>query len=49
MRKLCVSVLLITFLSGCTKPPDLEAPCRDFGKHCCQLAINDLPITGDVR
>lgn len=39
-----VSVLFFSLLSACSKPPDLEAPCREFGKHCSQQPINEAPI-----
>lgn len=39
---LCLSVGLI--LNGCSRPPDLDAPCREFGKYCAQLPINVEPI-----
>lgn len=41
--KWLVMVLVFTLLSGCSKPPDLEAPCRDFGKFCAQAPINEEP------
>jgi type IV secretion system protein VirB7 len=40
-----ISMLFIGLLSGCTKPPDLNAPCQQFGKFCSQLPINEEPIT----
>ena len=33
-------LLFLILLSGCSKPPDLEAPCHEFGKHCSQQPIN---------
>jgi hypothetical protein len=34
-------VCLISFvLLGCSKAPDLTAPCPDYGKHCSQIPIN---------
>lgn len=33
-------LLYLSLLSGCAKPPDLEAPCREFGKYCSQQPIN---------
>ncbi len=39
-----VSLLVLSLLSGCSKPPDLEAPCQEFGKHCSQQPINEAPI-----
>lgn len=42
--KWVIGVVLITLLNGCTKPPDLEAPCHNFGKFCAQYPINDEPV-----
>ena len=39
-RIICLSLLII--LNGCTKPPDLNAPCREFGKFCAQKPINEI-------
>ena len=39
------SLLLCMWLSGCANPPDLEGPCREFGKYCAQQPINEEPIT----
>lgn len=39
-NKLLISILLFSCLGGCTKPPDLDAPCREFGKYCPQQPIN---------
>lgn len=39
-----VNMLFIIVLTGCTKPPDLDAPCREFGKFCYQQPINEEPI-----
>ena len=36
-----ISLLFFSVLSGCTKPPDLDAPCREFGKYCPQYPINE--------
>ena len=41
------AVLIMGVLSGCTKPPDLEAPCHNFGQFCPQYPINDELITGE--
>jgi len=39
-------VMVLTILSACSKPPDLEAPCHNFGKFCAQYPINEEPIKG---
>ena len=39
-------VVFISVLSGCAKPPELAAPCEQFGKFCPQYPINDEPIQG---
>lgn len=44
MTRLFVSLLFLCLLNGCSKPPDLEAPCREFGKYCSQQPINTAPI-----
>jgi type IV secretion system protein VirB7 len=44
MMRLFISLLFLNILMGCSKPPDLEAPCREFGKHCSQQPINTAPI-----
>lgn len=45
MTRLSLAGLLVfSLLSGCSKPPDLEAPCREFGKYCSQQPINEAPI-----
>jgi type IV secretion system protein VirB7 len=36
-----IALFIMAFLSGCAKPPDLESPCRQFGKFCSQYAINE--------
>jgi type IV secretion system protein VirB7 len=36
-----ISLLLCMALVGCTKPPDLEAPCHQFGRLCPQQPINE--------
>lgn len=43
MGRLGLSLLLICLVTGCTKPSDLEAPCREFGKFCSQQPINEEP------
>lgn len=43
-----ISMLILGLLSGCTKPPDLDAPCREFGKFCPQHPINEEPIEGVI-
>lgn len=43
-KKWVIHMLFIGLLSGCTKPPDLEAPCHNFGKFCPQYPINEEPI-----
>ncbi len=40
MTRAGLVILLLSLLAGCSKPPDLEAPCREFGKHCSQQPIN---------
>lgn len=37
-------IFLMIILTGCSRPPDLEAPCHQFGKYCPQYPINDEPI-----
>lgn len=44
MLKIVVSIALVLGLSACTKPPDLDAPCRDFGRYCSQQPINVEPL-----
>lgn len=44
MTRAGLMVLILSLLGGCSKPPDLEAPCREFGKHCSQQPINEAPI-----
>lgn len=44
MLKIVVSLALVIGLSACTKLPDLDAPCRDFGRYCSQLPINVEPL-----
>ncbi|HDZ4927657.1 TPA: hypothetical protein RTF81_001068 [Legionella pneumophila] len=43
--KWLLSILMISLLSGCSKPPDLESPCQNFGQYCPQYPINEEPIT----
>jgi len=38
------AVFIFAVLSGCSRPPDLEAPCYNFGKSCPQYPINQEPI-----
>lgn len=41
-------LLLLCFLFGlnaCTNPPDLDAPCKEFGKYCAQAPININPLS----
>lgn len=42
-----IFLLLLITLTGCSNPPDLDAPCRDFGRHCSQQPINMSPL-GDT-
>jgi len=44
MLKIILNLVLAISLSACSKPPDLDAPCRDFGRHCSQQAINVAPL-----
>jgi type IV secretion system protein VirB7 len=46
-NKWFIAVLIMGLLSGCSKPPDLEAPCHNFGKFCPQYPINESPIKGE--
>ena len=41
MTRAGLVILILSLLAGCSKPPDLEAPCREFGKHCSQQPINE--------
>lgn len=37
------SVLLLGMLNGCSStPPDLDAPCVQFGRYCPQYPINEV-------
>ena len=45
MLKIIMSIVLVIGLSACTKPPDLDAPCREFGRYCPQQPINVDPVT----
>lgn len=46
-NKWFITVLIMSVLSGCAKPPDLEAPCHNFGQFCPQQLINESPIEGE--
>lgn len=46
-NKWVIAVLIMGVLSGCSKPPDLESPCHNFGQFCPQYPINDEPIKGE--
>ena len=35
---------LAIVLSACSKAPDLDAPCREFGRYCPQQPINVGPL-----
>ena len=43
MKTVLGFLLIVMSLSGCSKPPDLDAPCREFGKFCPQQPINNPP------
>jgi len=43
MLKIMLSLVFAITL-GCSKPPDFDAPCRDFGRHCSQQPINVVPL-----
>lgn len=44
MKWMC-SVLLLVLLTGCSSiPPDLDAPCTQFGRYCPQYPINEASI-----
>ena len=36
---------LLLGLNACSKPPDLDAPCKEFGKYCSQEPINVNPLS----
>ncbi|MGL6029438.1 MAG: T4SS-associated protein LvhB7 [Legionella sp.] len=37
-------VLMMSILTGCaSSPPDLDAPCTQFGRYCPQYPINEAP------
>ncbi len=39
------SVLMLVLLTGCSStPPDLDAPCTQFGRYCPQYPINEASI-----
>lgn len=44
LARVLVGILCLCVLEGCTKLPDLDAPCREFGKYCAQLPINVEPL-----
>lgn len=46
-NKWFITVLMMGVLSGCSKAPDLEAPCHNFGQFCPQYPINEDPIKGE--
>ena len=35
---------LLFGLNACTKAPDLDAPCKEFGKYCATAPINVSPL-----
>lgn len=39
------SALLLSLLTGCSStPPDLDAPCAQFGRYCPQYPINEASL-----
>ncbi|MDI1352776.1 MAG: hypothetical protein PSV35_08460, partial [bacterium] len=39
------SVLLLVLLTGCSStPPDLDAPCTQFGRYCPKYPINEVLV-----
>jgi type IV secretion system protein VirB7 len=44
-NKWFITLLIMGVLSGCARTPDLDAPCREFGRFCSQQIINEEPIT----
>ncbi|MBA2649673.1 MAG: hypothetical protein H0U75_08805 [Legionella sp.] len=42
MKHKWVWMMWLIVLSGCSKPPELEAPCHHFGRYCAQLPINEI-------
>ncbi|MFJ1267863.1 T4SS-associated protein LvhB7 [Legionella lytica] len=39
------SALLLSLLTGCSStPPDLDAPCTQFGRYCPQYPINEASL-----
>ncbi|EEZ95951.1 T4SS-associated protein LvhB7 [Legionella longbeachae] len=34
-------ICLVLNLSSCSRPPDLNTPCPDYGRFCPQILIND--------
>ena len=45
MSRTLILCCLLLGLNACTKPPDLDAPCKAFGKYCAQAPINVSPIS----
>lgn len=37
-------LLILMLLNACSRPPDLDAPCKNFGKCCAQQPINEEPL-----
>lgn len=38
------TILLLGLLTSCSStPPDLDAPCTQFGRYCPQYPINEAP------
>ena len=44
MLKIIFSTVLAIALGACNKVPDLDAPCREFGRYCPQQPINVEPL-----
>ena len=44
MWKINLMIVVIIALSACNKVPDLDAPCREFGRYCPQQPINIQPL-----
>ncbi|MCL9685738.1 T4SS-associated protein LvhB7 [Legionella maioricensis] len=43
--KWILSVLLLVLLTSCSStPPDLDAPCTQFGRYCPQYPINEVSL-----
>jgi type IV secretion system protein VirB7 len=49
MKQWWMSLVCICLLNGCSKTPDLDAPCRQFGQYCSQQPINETPILGEQK